>query len=82
MTKRFKYSDPLLILLLISLSLMFLYQIAVNYLNGEISFTDMIVDVAGAIGSAAIIAVFYVEVGNWLESKVKPKLKEKLGFKK
>lgn len=82
MTKRYRYSDPLLILLLISLSLMFLYQVVVDYLNGVISFTDMIVDVAAAIGSAVVIAVFYVEAGNWLESRVKPKLKEKLRFKK
>jgi len=70
------------ILLAASLLLTFLYWIARSYLLGEISFTGMVVDAAGAVGSVALAVVLFVEVSNWIESRVKPRLKEKLGLKK
>jgi hypothetical protein len=82
LTKRYRYSDPLVILLTASLLLTFLYWIARDYLLGEISFTDMVVDIAEGVASVAVGVVLFVELNNWLESRVKPRLKEKLGLEK
>jgi len=70
------------VLLAASLLLTSLYWIARSYLLGEISFTTVVVEVAGAVGSVAVAVILFVEVNNWIESRVKPKLKEKLGLKK